>query len=404
MEEWHMSGVTKHIYERDIMDIRAMWQEQLISITKILPKNYTDEDVVLLLKKFYPHEWDFVQIKYDYYNKKDKAIKSRLGKSRYNMKSPLELLKTVSQYKHIMSKKAKEKYSREFALNSVKENHENLWKQRYPKIQKITIKIEKAKIKTQQVTPEFIDKMIGLYERKNTTQKDKMYILAELKKYYNRKTINFFFKLNDTELNKQLREIAFFHLQSFNYKPRLRKQKYMQVHTKNKKRKKYMKEVYPNETYNIPQNPVELEYRIENGKEQKIKEFDYFISHSSKDSSYVQKLISYENSHGKNIFCDWINDIDYLKRHLLCNATLKVLEKRLEQSKAIIFVSSPNSIESKWCRYELNYFDDLGRDIYTIDRQDIEKGEFNLKPIEKSWFKNDSYREDAFLQGEKITS
>lgn len=29
--------------------------------------------------------------------------------------------------------------------------------------------------------PSFLDKLIGFYERKNTSQKDRMYILAELK-------------------------------------------------------------------------------------------------------------------------------------------------------------------------------------------------------------------------------
>lgn len=106
--------------------------------------------------------------------------------------------------------------------------------------------------KTQQVTPEFLDKLIGLYERKNTSQKDKIYILLELKKYYNPKIIQFFFKLNDTELNFQLREEAFKHLQSFNYRPRLRCQKYMQVHTKNRKKKKFLKNIYAYENYIIP--------------------------------------------------------------------------------------------------------------------------------------------------------
>lgn len=132
--------------------------------------------------------------------------------------------------------------------------------------------------------------MIGLYERKNASQKDRLYILLELKKYYSPKIINFFFKINDTELNKQLRWEAFYHLQSFNYQPRARKQKYMQVHTKNKKRKKFLRDVYPNQTYHIPKNPYELEYRIENSKEQKIKEYDFFISHSSKDSFFCTKI------------------------------------------------------------------------------------------------------------------
>lgn len=43
----------------------------------------------------------------------------------------------------------------------------------------------------------------------------------------------------------------------------------MQIHTKNKKRKAFLKNVYPNQTYAIPKNPSELEYRIENSKEQK---------------------------------------------------------------------------------------------------------------------------------------
>ena len=49
----------------------------------------------------------------------------------------------------------------------------------------------------------------------------------------------------------------------------------------------------------IPLNPDELEYRINNSPEQNIKSYDYFISHSSKDSRLVQKLIIHLNSQGK---------------------------------------------------------------------------------------------------------
>lgn len=103
------------------------------------------------------------------------------------------------------------------------------------KIARIDTKISNAKAKTQMVTPAFLDQLIGLYERKNTSQKDRVYIIHELKKYYNPKVIDFFYKLNDTELNRQLREIAFYHLQSFNYQPRLRRQKYMRGSYKEQK-------------------------------------------------------------------------------------------------------------------------------------------------------------------------
>lgn len=397
-----MSGVTKHIFNHEICDILSMWNRQVKTIQELLPKEYSSVDIIALLKKFYPHEWNSVEIKYSYYQTKDRYIKKRFGKKRYNMKKPEVLLLDVPECKKILSKKYKH-----FHYDNYKEEkrifaQDSLLKKRKPKIERINQKIEKALSKTQQVTPSFTDKLIGLYERKNTSQKDRKYILLELKKYYSDKIIKFFFKLNDTELNQQLRWEAFYHLQDFNYHPRARRQKYMKVHTRNKKRKKFLKEVYPFETYKIPQNPNELEYRIENSKEQKIKKYDYFISHSSSDSYYVQKLIKAENQKGNNIFCDWINDVDYLKRHLLCEATLKVIEKRMEQSNAMIFVISENSLNSVWCKYELNYFTELEKPIYCISKESINKQNFSIEKMNDKWFLDPDYKKLALIEGKKI--
>lgn len=399
-----MPGVTKHIFEHDIRDIMSMWSGQLKSIQGFLPQYYADIDIISMIKKFYPHEWESVEIKYWYYQRKDRDLKNRFGKARYNMKKPEALLQSHDLYRKITSTQYRTMYAANFSEEEATKTENILWKKREPKIQKIDEKIAAAKAKTQQVTPSFLDQLIGLYERKNTSQKDRMYILLELKKYYSPKIIQFFFKLNDTELNQQLRWAAFYHLQSFNYHPRARRQKFMQVHTKNKKRRTYLKDVYPNEKYDIPKCPDELEYRIANAKEQKIKTFDFFISHSSKDSKSVQALILHENQQGKNVFCDWINDVDYLKRHLLCEATLKVLEKRLEQSKALLFVASSNSQESVWCKYELNFFLELGKPMYVILKEDIDSGIFAIRALEDKWFLDTNYKELALLEGIKIQS
>jgi len=399
-----MSGVTKHIYEHEIRDIISMWNMQLNSIQELLPKDYADNDVIDMLKYFYPHEWHSVEIKYWYYCKKDKYLKNRFGKARYNMKKPERLIYSSSKYREILSVERRKEYAANYSEEAVSELKQKLWNKRKPKIEKINQKIENAKSKTQQVTPEFIDQLIGFYERKNTSQKDKMYILLELQKYYSFKIMQFFFKLNDTELNKQLRWIAFYHLQSFNYQPRARRQKYMQVHTSNKKRKEYLKKVYPYEKYTIPKTPMELEYRIENAKEQKIKTYDFFISHSSIDCVAVQKLIRFENQNRKSVFCDWINDSDYLKRNLLCDATLKVLEKRLEQSKNLLFVASDNSRQSVWCKYELNYFEELGKPMYTIKKEDIEKDQFIIESFIDKWYFDSDYKKLALVEGLKVPS
>ena len=399
-----MPGVTKHIYDHNIRDIISMWNKEVSTIRCILPIHYGMNDIIEYLKEFYPYEWQGVEHKYRYYNKKDDFLKKHKGRTRYNMESPEALLWKVNLVKVIMKNEYREQYDENYSEEAVEKARKELYDKREGNIEKIRHKIELAKSKTQQMTPDYLDQLIGLYERKNTSQKDRMYILLELKKYYNDKIIQFFFKLNDTELNQQLRWEAFYHLQSFNFQPRARKQKYMQIRTRNKKRREYLTHVYIKETYTIPLTPQELEYRIKNSKEQAIKEFDYFISHSSRDKEAVQQLIIEENRINKNIFCDWINDVDYLKRHLICEATLKVIEKRLEQSKSLIFVVSETSKQSVWCKYELNYFYELNRPIFIITVQDIEKGVFNLQPLKDMSFVDPNYKQLALTQGAHIAA
>lgn len=379
-----------------------MWSRQIETIKPILPYEYGKEEIIALLKEFYPHEWQSVEYKYLYYKKKDEYIKKHTGRTRHNMPSASKLLDRVPLFQKIITDRYRSSWHIDFSLDMQELERQALYTKRNPKIDKVNKKIAIAKAKTQQVTPAFIGKLIGLYERKNTSQKDRLYILFELKKYYNPTVINFFFKLNDTELNQQLRELAFQHLQSFNYEPRARKQKYMSVHTKNIKRRQYLKKVYPYETYKIPEMPQELEYRINNSKDQLIKEYDYFISHSSKDGISVQSLIVAENQQKKNVFCDWISDVDYLKRHLVCEATLKVIERRLEQSKALIFVESENSRNSIWCKYELNYFRGLGKQIFVVTKSDIDTGVFELKPMKDNWYLDANYKKIALFESASV--
>lgn len=110
----------------------------------------------------------------------------------------------------------------------------------------------------------------------------------------------------------------------------------------------------------------------------------------------------FENNKGKDVFCDWINDVDYLKRHLVCEATLKVIEKRLEQSIALIFVESENSLNSVWCKYELNYFSELKRPIYIIKKSDIDNKIFELIHMKEKWFADPNYKKLALIKGTEI--
>lgn len=97
-----MPGVTKHIYDYDIRDILTMWNRQLKKISLILPQEYTKKDIISLMKKYYPHEWMSVVHKYNYYESKDRYLKKRFGKKRYNMPKPEKLIESVLQYRKLM--------------------------------------------------------------------------------------------------------------------------------------------------------------------------------------------------------------------------------------------------------------------------------------------------------------
>lgn len=396
-----MAGVTKHIYERRIIEIIVQWNKEIKSIIPLLPKSYDEVVVLSILKKFYPYEWKHAEDLYKYYVTKDKYLKRIKGRTRYNPVKPNILIKKAVWYKKVMSKKFKTSYRETYYEEKRKVAEDELWAKRQIKIKRIDECIGKALLYTQKVTPSYIDKLIGLYERKNTSMMDRFYILRDLKRYYNDKITQFFFKRNDTELNQQLRMEAFYYLQSIGFHPRLRKGKYMLLHTKNKKRREYLKN-YSKEHYEIKGTPEELEYRIDNSQSEKIKEFDYFISHSSQDYDSIQRLISYENSNHKNVFCDWINDRDYLKRHLVCDATLKVLEKRMKESKCLLFVDSELSRKSVWCQYELNYFKDLGKKMYMVRKESIDEGEYNIEEMNDEWYIDKDYKNLALFEGKKL--
>ena len=117
----------------------------------------------------------------------------------------------------------------------------------------------------------------------------------------------------------------------------------------------------------------------------------------------MQKLIDYENQQNHLVFCDWINDSDYLKRSLVCEATLKVIEWRLQQSEAMIFIRSEKSLGSVWCQYELNFFNELKRPIYVIDKESVDKGVFTYEKYdEKEYYKSD-YRKLTLIEKAKTT-
>jgi hypothetical protein len=392
-----MSGFTKHQSTVFLEDQKKKFSQYINEVVNALPQEYTFETIFTLIKKYFPYELQQLSEGCSYYNLKDNKLRPHGKKIRHRIPKPVEILESLKITKKLLDANYKKSHNKLFDKNNQQENIQKLNQTRLPKINKIKSKIETAKKRAQLVEPKFLDKLMGLYDRKTTTQKDKVYIFKELEKYYCTKTIKFFKKKVDAEYNMQLRRMAFLHMQGFMHFVTLRRQKYMRIPSKNKKRRKYLKDVYAYEKFKIESIPEELEYRINNSKEQKLKRYDFFVSHSSIDFNEVQNLIHALNKQKKDVYCDWMNDTDYLKRNLLSDATKAVIEKRLDQSMNVIFVNSRDSQKSKWVKYELNYFHSLKRSIFEVSLEELRNGNFNYQKLTNMWFLDNEFKKIDLL-------
>lgn len=388
-----MPGYTKHEYESFMQDTRASLKKYVNAISITLPEVYGFQDIIQAIEKYYPYEWRMLNERYLVYEKADKRLTKFNKGRRYNMPNPVKILLGLSETKKLLSEDEIENHKVFIGTSEGIKAFEDFSSERLRKNAKRKGKIDKALERAQKVEPEFLDRLIGLYDRKNTTQKDRVYIMHELEKYYCPKTITFFQRVSQSELNFQLRERAVRHLLFLGHYAKLRKQKYMQSHAGNKKRRDKLLHEYAKERYSIEAIPQELEYRIRNSKEQQIKTYDYFVSHSAIDYEMVQALIDKLNLNGMNVYCDWISDSDYLKRQLLCDATLDVIEKRISQSKAVLFLDSDNSRKSKWVQYELNYAQELGKPLFAIDIGRVKDDIIKITELQGSWYINLEYKQ-----------
>ena len=118
-------------------------------------------------------------------------------------------------------------------------------------------------------------------------------------------TLVFLHKVNASERNYQLRHFAFLTLQQFGEKEvRLRKNR--------KGNKRVGDDVFPVKI----ESPKELLSHIYNSQMEKNKKYDLFISHSSTNKELLLRTKSILNSLNFNVYIDWINDKEGLKRTL----------------------------------------------------------------------------------------
>ena len=186
-------------------------------------------------------------------------------------------------------------------------------------------------------------------------------IVHELAKYKCDDTINFLIKLVRCEKNLPLQHYAWQKLNDLGITG---------VHKgrrKGKKKMTHIKRFVPIHT------PQELLKAIYNSPLEQMKHYDLFLSHSYNDKDKLIELKDSLNALGLNVYMDWVNDKDELSRDLTCAETANVITERIKASKAILYIHTNASLDSKWTPWEMGYASALNKPILVYRPESTEK-------------------------------
>lgn len=111
------------------------------------------------------------------------------------------------------------------------------------------------------------------------------------------------------------------------------------------------------------QMTVEAQLRV--ASDAPLGQFDIFLSHSSMDKELVLGVKRILENKGFSVYVDWE---DPRLNRPVTKATAAILRRRMINSRCLFYVHTSNASLSKWCPWELGYFDALriGERVYVM--------------------------------------
>lgn len=97
-------------------------------------------------------------------------------------------------------------------------------------------------------------------------------------------------------------------------------------------------------------------YRMNSVRFSTATTYDLFISHSFRDRDIVIGLSHLFTSAGYKVYIDWIDDGN-LDRKNVTQETASLIKRRINCSLGLSYISTSNSVISKWCPWELGVGD-----------------------------------------------
>ncbi len=347
--EWrNIMGGTARQFNKMYSDYKKRFKKPIANIALLLPQDFTDDLFVNTFIELYPDLWDDLKKKYKYWHDKNNFLINHGKKSRYNFRKPYNFildcsydcrnkLRKSKNYSSL-SPEEKDKLKKEISKRSIK------------KQQTIQAKISHNLYYVQEIEPSYTKAFIDKYFTTHDLH-ERLEIIRELSKYKSDSIVNFFYKVNACTRNFSLKQESMQYIQAVGLPFVLRR------------KKKGKTNFIDNEIVKNDCNPEILMQRIYVNRLEKLKEFDMFISHNSRDEAEIVDFYKKLNSQGYVAYIDWVNDKFDLKRQW-CNATTaQIIKERIKQSKVFILFLSESTLDSQWCPWELGYADALGKKI-----------------------------------------
>ena len=346
-------GGTARQFNKMYIDYKQQFKKPIHIVASLMPQEFSDDDFIATFKRLYPYMWSDLEKQYLYWHGKNEYLIKHGKKSRYNFRKPYNFILDCSYHvrknlrknheRTILSDGEKAKIEAEILADSLK------------KVKKKQNKLLSKLHYVQEIEPQYTQAFIDHYFNTNDLH-ERLEIIRELSKYKSDKIIKFFFKVNACTRNFSLKEESMRYIQGLGLPFVLRR------------KKKGKTTFIDNEIVKNESSPEELRKRLYVDKLERLKVFDVFISHNSKDEDKIIDFFKLLNEKHYVAYIDWVNDKFDLKREW-CNAsTAEVIKERIRQSRVFVLYLTEQTLKSQWCPWELGYADALGKKICIFQR------------------------------------
>lgn len=89
-----------------------------------------------------------------------------------------------------------------------------------------------------------------------------------------------------------------------------------------------------------------------------VDHFNMFLSHTIRDAEIVLGMKEILAEMGYKVYIDWIDDPQLDRRNVNKNTADKI-RARMHQCDSLFFVTTQNTVDSKWMPWECGYFDGI---------------------------------------------